>query len=250
MRYQDRTVFVTGAGSGIGRATALLTAAEGAAVVCADIDEVSVKETADLILATGQQALGLACNVTDRKSVHEAMLRCGEAYGGLHALFNVAGTGGMAHTEEASEEAWNRILAVNLTGTFLVCQAALPLLLAHRRSAIVNVASVAGLNGQAYSAAYCASKAGVVGLTKALAVEFVKRGLRVNCVCPAGVITPLMSQFAMPEGADADLMARLGLVAKLTHPEEVAEAMAYLASDGARSVNGVALAMDFGNTAS
>jgi len=250
MRYRDKTVFVTGAGSGIGRATALHTAGEGAAVVCADIDEASVKETAGLVVETGQQALAQACDVTDRASVREAMLRCGETFGGLHAVFNVAGIGGMAHTEEESEEVWNRILAVNLTGTFLVSQAALPLLLAHRHSAIVNVASVAGLNGQAYSAAYCASKAGVVGLTKAMAVEFVKRGLRVNCVCPAGVITPLMRQFAMPEGADADLVARLGLVAKLTHPEEVAEAMAYLASDGARSVNGVALAMDFGNTAS
>jgi meso-butanediol dehydrogenase/(S,S)-butanediol dehydrogenase/diacetyl reductase len=108
---------------------------------------------------------------------------------------------------------------------------------------------VAGLNGQAYCAAYCASKWGVVGLTKALAVEYVKKGLRVNCVCPAGVKTPLMGQMAPPADADPDLLARFGLVLKFTHPEEVAEAMVYLASNAARSVNGVALPMDFGNTA-
>jgi len=148
-----------------------------------------------------------------------------------------------------TEDDWNRVIAVNLTGTFFVSQAALPHLLANRRSSIVNVASVAGLNGQAYCAAYCASKFGVVGLTKALAVEYVKKGLRVNCVCPAGVKTPLMGQMAPPQDADPDLLARFGLVMKFTHPEEVAEALVYLTSKAARSINGVALPMDFGNSA-
>ena len=248
-RLSDQTVFVTGAGSGIGRATAQLAAAEGAAVVCADIDELGLQKTVRAIEADGVRVLGVPCNVMEPDSVTRAVAEGAEAFGGLDVLFNVAGIGGLAHTEDVPFEEWQRILGVNLTGTFLVSQAALPHLLARRRSAIVNVASVAGLNGQAYSAAYCASKWGVVGLTKALAVEYVKRGLRVNCVCPAGVKTPLMGKFSFPEGADMELIARFGLVPKFTHPEEVAEALIYLGSSGARSINGVALPLDFGNSA-
>lgn len=249
MRLPDQTVFITGAGSGIGRAAALLAAREGAAVGCADIDETAVAETVKQVEGEGGRARAFHCNVSDGASVRAAVEGCAGSFGGLHAVFNVAGTGQLAHTADVSEDDWNRIVGVNLTGTFLVSQAALPLLLAHRRSSIVNVASVAGLNGQAYSAAYCASKAGVVGLTKSMAVEFVKQGLRVNCVCPAGVRTPLMGRFAPPADADPDLIARLGLVLKFTHPEEVAEALVYLSSEAARSINGVALAMDFGNSA-
>ncbi len=249
MRLQDRTVFVTGAGSGIGRATALLAAREGARVACADIDEASVGETAALVEKEGARALACVANVMDGDSVRSAIAETVDALGGLQAVFNVAGTGSLGHTADVTQAEWDRVIGINLTGTFLVSQAALPHLLANRRSSIANVASVAGLNGQAYCAAYCASKWGVVGLTKSLAVEFVKQGLRVNCVCPAGVKTPLMGHFAPPEGADPDLMARFGLVLKFTHPEEVAEALVYLSSDAARSINGTALAMDFGNTA-
>lgn len=249
-RFADRKVFVTGAGSGIGRATALRIAEEGGAVACADIDEGTLKQTVELVGEAGGRAVGFPCNVMERDSVHAAVAGAVEALGGLQALFNVAGTGGLAHTESVSEAEWDRILGVNLSGTFFVSQAALPHLLANRRSTITNVASVAGLNGQAYSAAYCASKFGVVGLTKALAIEYVKQGLRVNCVCPGAVRTPLMGRFLPPEEADLELVRRLGLVNKFTHPEEVAAALAYLASDDARSINGVALALDFGNTAS
>ncbi len=249
MRLEDQTVFVTGAGSGIGRATALLAASEGAAVACADIDEKTLDETVSLLKQAGGRAAGVVCNVTDMASVRDAVEVCVKTFGGLQALFNIAGTGALQHTEKVTEDDWNRVIAVNLTGTFFVSQAALPHLLANRRSSIVNVASVAGLNGQAYCAAYCASKFGVVGLTKALAVEYVKKGLRVNCVCPAGVKTPLMGQMAPPQDADPDLLARFGLVMKFTHPEEVAEALVYLTSKAARSINGVAMPMDFGNSA-
>ena len=249
MRLQDRNVFITGAGSGIGRAAALLAAQEGASVACAEIVEDALAETVKLVEEAGGRALGLPCNVMDGDGVRSAVGRAAEELGGLHAVFNVAGLGSMAHTLEVSEDDWNRVLGVNLTGMFLVCQAALPHLLEQRRSAIVNVASVAGLNGQAYCAAYCASKFGVVGLTKALAIEYVKQGLRVNCVCPAGVKTPLMGKFLPPADGDPDLLSRFGLVMKFTHPEEVAEALVYLASDAARSINGAALPMDFGNTA-
>ena len=248
MRLEDQTVFVTGAGSGIGRATALLAASEGAAVACADIDEKTLDETVSLLEQAGGRAVGAVCNVTDMASVRAAVEGCVKTFGGLQALFNVAGTGALQHTETVTENDWNRVIGVNLTGTFFVSQAALPHLLANRRSSIVNVASVAGLNGQAYCAAYCASKFGVVGLTKALAVEYVKKGLRVNCVCPAGVKTPLMGQMAPPPDADPDLLARFGLVMKFTHPEEVAEALVHLTSNAARSINGVAMPINFGNS--
>ncbi|MCP5110918.1 MAG: SDR family oxidoreductase, partial [bacterium] len=193
-------------------ATCLLAAKEGAPVACVDIDEAGLRETVQRVEAAGGKAEGSICNVMDSASVREAVAGCVQRFGGLHAVFNVAGTGGMANTEELGEEEWNRILGVNLTGTFLVSQAALPHLLANEHSSITNVSSVAGLNGQAYCAAYCASKFGVVGLTKALALEYVKRGLRVNCVCPAAVQTPLMGKFGAPEGADRDLLLKLGLV--------------------------------------
>ena len=249
MSYRDKVIFVTGAGSGIGRSVALEAAKRGAKLVCVEIDERSLAETVELIESEDGECLAVPCNVVERESIVSAIAQCESKFGSLDALFNVAGIGGLQHTEKVREEEWNRIIGVNLTGTFFASQAALPLLLAQKKSAIVNVASVAGMNGQAYSAAYCASKFGVVGLTKALAVEYVKKGLRVNCVCPAGVKTPLMGKFLPPEDFDGELMARFGLVKKFTHPEEVANSMLFLASEEARSINGVALAMDFGNSA-
>jgi NAD(P)-dependent dehydrogenase (short-subunit alcohol dehydrogenase family) len=248
-RFDGKALFVTGAGSGIGRATAQQAAAEGARVACADIDETTLAETVDAVRKAGGKALALACNVMDAESVRAAMARAVAEFDGLQALCNVAGTGGLEHTEKVSEADWHRIIGVNLTGTFFVSQAALPHLLKNRRSAISNVASVAGLNGQAYSAAYCASKFGVVGLTKALAVEYSQKGLRVNCVCPGAVRTPMIGQSLPPEGADLELIKRLGLVNAFTRPEEVADALLYLASETSRSINGIAMPMDFGNTA-
>lgn len=248
-RFEGQTLFITGAGSGIGRATALSGAAEGARVACAEVDEKALGETVGLVEEQGGTALALSCNVMDAKSVRAAVDRAADELEGIQALFNVAGVGQLKHTEDVTEEDWNLVIGVNLTGAFHVTHAALPHLLANRRSAIANVASVAGLNGQAYSAAYCASKFGVVGLTKALAVEYAARGLRVNCVCPAAVRTPLMTQTLPPEGADLELIKRLALVNKFTHPEEVAGALLYLASADARSISGVAMPIDFGNTA-
>lgn len=248
-RFDAQALFVTGAGSGIGRVTAQQAAAEGARVACADIDASSLDETVGLVREAGGTAIALTCNVTDSVSVRDAVAGAVSEFGGLQALCNVAGSGGLAHTVEVTEADWNRIIGVNLTGTFLVSQAALPHLLENKRSAISNVASVAGLNGQAYSAAYCASKFGVVGLTKALAVEYSQKGLRVNCVCPGAVRTPMIGQSLPPEGADLELVKRLALVNAFTRPEEVAGALLYLASQAARSINGIAMPMDFGNSA-
>jgi meso-butanediol dehydrogenase/(S,S)-butanediol dehydrogenase/diacetyl reductase len=197
----------------------------------------------------GGQAISIPCDVSQPESCRRAVEQVVESLGGLAILCNIAGLGGMQHTLEVSESEWRRVMGVNLDGTFFMSQAALPHLLENRRSSIVNIASLAGLIGQAYCAAYCASKAGVVSLTKVLAVEYAKRGLRVNCICPGGVNTPILGSFAAPDEADPDYLRRLGLIPKLTRPEEVADAVAYLASDSARSINGVALPMDFGTFA-
>jgi NAD(P)-dependent dehydrogenase (short-subunit alcohol dehydrogenase family) len=161
-------------------------------------------------------------------------------------LCNVAGIGGFIRSEDLSAEHWERILGVNLNGTFYMSHACLPYLLECSGNNIVNVASLAGLIGQAYCAAYCASKWGVVGLTKAMAVEYVKRGLRVNCICPGGVQTAILGSFIPPEGADPGLLSRLALDRGFTQSEEIAEAIAYLASDAAGSITGVALPIDKG----
>jgi len=248
-RFQDKVVLITGAASGIGRATAELFGRQGARVACSDIDEKGLADTVKSLEASGASAIALRCNVADAGDARDTVERTVSELGGLDVLCNIAGTGNMRHTAEVTEEEWNRILGVNLSGTFFMSQAALPHLLAREGSSIVNIASLAGLIGQAYCAAYCASKAGVVSLTKVMAVEFVKQGLRVNCICPAAVATPILAGFGAPEGADVALLGRLGIAPKVTRPEEVAEAAAFLASPAAASINGVALPIDFGTQA-
>jgi meso-butanediol dehydrogenase/(S,S)-butanediol dehydrogenase/diacetyl reductase len=248
-RFENKVVLITGAASGIGRATAELFAEEGASVACSDIDEKGLAETVKNLEQSGTRTIAVRCNVADASDARESVERTVEELGGLDVLCNIAGTGSMNHTAEVTEEEWNKILGVNLSGTFFMSQAALPHLLEREGGSIVNIASLAGLIGQAYCAAYCASKAGVVSLTKVMAVEFVKRGLRVNCICPAAVVTPILAGFGAPEGADTALLGRLGIAPKVTMPEEVAEAVAFLASSAAASINGVALPIDFGTQA-
>lgn len=248
-RFEGRAALVTGAGSGIGRETAERLAREGARVACADLNAEGVADTVEQIGKDGGHAIAITCDVSRSESAKAAVDRAAAELDGLHVVANVAGVLHIDHTTETSDADWNRVIGVNLSGTFFVSRAAVPHLLEQPASAIVNVASLAGLIGQAYCAAYCASKAGVVSLTKTMGVEYVKRGLRVNCVCPGGVPTPMIADFAPPENADLDLMGRLSLVAELTDPSEIAEAIAFLASPAARSINGVALPVDWGTHA-
>jgi NAD(P)-dependent dehydrogenase (short-subunit alcohol dehydrogenase family) len=142
-------------------------------------------------------------------------------------------------------ETWNRMLAVNLTGPFLLCQAALPHILKTNGS-IINVASVAGLKSHPYSAAYCASKGGVVQLTRALAVEYGRKGIRINCVCPGGVETPMIQQFQLPTGVNESALAKIMPLGRFGQPQEVAGTIAFLASDDATYINGAAIVIDGG----
>lgn len=240
---------MTGAASGIGRATALRLAAEGAQVFAADRDEAKLRDAVAAIRAAGGDATAHVLDVADAAACRAAVAACVARHGGLDVLANVAGVMYWGHLTDVSGADWARTLGVNLSGVFFLCQAAIPALL-ERRGVIVNVASAAAIKGQAYTAPYCVSKAGVVSLTKCLAVEYAKRGLRAVAICPGGVNTPLNADLKLPEGADKTLFQRLmPLAFPLAEPEEIAAAVAYLASAEARFVNGAVFSIDGGQTA-
>ena len=228
-----RTALVTGAGGGIGSATARLLAREGYAITCADVDATAAARTADAVVGSGGAALAVGCDVTRLDACRAAVEVALGADGTLDLLVNVAGVGAFRPTADVTLGEWERTLAVNLTGTFLMCQQALPALVAGRGS-IVNVASVAGVRAVPYNAAYCASKAGVIQLTKSLAVEYGGRGVRANCVCPSAVDTAFLAGFAFTDDMDMGLFARgSSVLTGAMDPGTVAAAIAYLASDAA-----------------
>jgi NAD(P)-dependent dehydrogenase (short-subunit alcohol dehydrogenase family) len=248
-RFDGKTAIVTGAGSGIGRATAIRLAVEGASVACLDVVADNLEETVEALAILGGKAVAYRCDVTDEAQVNETVHAVASALGRPEVVCNVAGIGTFAHTAEMPLATWDRILAVNLTGTFLVSKAALAYMLEAPGGSIVNVASTSGLMGAAYSAAYCASKGGVVMFTKALAIEYADRGVRVNAVAPGGVDTPLIASFEIPEGGDRKHVYRITSRMGFCTPDQVAAAIAFLASDESAYTTGAVLAVDGGITA-
>ncbi len=233
-RLDGRVALVSGAASGIGAAVAGRLAAEGATVAGCDITESSG---------------GIVCDVRDPGACAATVATVLDRHGRLDILANVAGIGISRLIGELTPEEWRRVIDVNLTGTFLLSQAALPSLL-DTRGTIVNMGSVAGLRATPYNAAYCASKGGVIMLTKSMAIELAKAGVRVNAVCPASVDTPFLRNFELPDGADMALLTRAASpMGKLVDPDEVAGAVAYLASDDAATISGTTLVIDGAATA-
>jgi meso-butanediol dehydrogenase / (S,S)-butanediol dehydrogenase / diacetyl reductase len=241
-RFEGRRAIVTGAGAGIGKAVAARLGEEGARVVGLDLQTDGIEaETA------------LVCDVADASSVDAAVAQAIEALGGVDIVCNIAGIGHFCTSHEETAEAFAKIVGVNLNGTFHVCRATLPHLLANGDDGgvIVNTASTAGLMGQPWSAAYCASKGGVVLLTKALAVEYADRNIRVNAVAPGGTNTAIQHAFSATFPADASgrKMAKMMSAMGMAEPAEMASTFAFVASAEARYMTGAIVTVDGGITA-
>jgi NAD(P)-dependent dehydrogenase (short-subunit alcohol dehydrogenase family) len=243
-RFEGRVALVTGAGSGIGRATAVRLSSEGAAVVAVDVTDEGLAETAK---ECGEKAVvdTVVGDVSDRTLAARVVADLLERHGRLDVLANVAGILRTANTHEHSLDVWDQVLAVNLTGTFTFCQAAIPALLPTKGN-IVNVSSTAALGGHPWAAAYSASKGGVLALTHVIAVEYAKQGLRCNAVAPGSIKTPITKQFDFPEGADFKLVERIMAIDHPRGPETVASTIAFLASDDAAHINGEHIRVDGG----
>lgn len=248
-RFEDKVVLITGAASGIGLATVERVASEGGRVFCVDVQAEAVEAAAKKAEALGSESAARVCDVSDEAAVADTVADCIERFGRLDALCNVAGILRFAHAHELDFATWKKIQAVNLDGTFLFCRAAIPHLL-ETGGSIVNVASVAAVAGLAYGAAYAASKGGVLALTRTLAVEYGKQGLRVNAVNPGSIKTPMTAGGAgLPKDADMKLVLRQMALDKPRGPETVASLIAFLASDDAAHVNGEDILVDGGTLA-
>lgn len=250
-RVEGKVALVTGGGSGIGRATALAFAREGAKVVVADVVVAGGQETARMITAAGGDATFVQVDVAKAADVEALIKKTVAAYGRLDCAFNNAGIEGemRARTADASEENWNRVIAINLKGVWLCLKAEIPQMLKQGGGAIVNTASVAGLVGGVGASAYVASKHGVNGLTKTAALEYAKQGIRVNAVCPGGIRTPMLERIMGDNPRASEKIAALEPVGRLGKPEEIAEAVVWLCSDAASFVTGLPMAVDGAMTA-
>jgi NAD(P)-dependent dehydrogenase (short-subunit alcohol dehydrogenase family) len=243
----DKVAVVTGASAGIGRAAALALAAEGAAVVVADVDDPRAEQVAAEINDKGGRARFSHTDVSDDAQVEAMVRRALDEFGGLDLAFNNAGIeGSPAPTHECTRENWQRTLAVNLTGVWSCMRHELPPMLERGGGSIVNCASVAGLVGFATIPAYVASKHGIVGLTKTAALEYAEAGIRVNAVCPGVIATEMVERFTggQPE-AQAEMIA-MEPVGRMGRPEEIADAVVWLCSERSSFVTGQAIAVDGG----
>jgi NAD(P)-dependent dehydrogenase (short-subunit alcohol dehydrogenase family) len=243
-RFDGKVALVTGAGSGMGRSITLRLASEGASVYAIDIDEGRLAETKSL--AEGTVAARQA-DLAEPEACRRAVSGCAGEFGRLDVLGNVAGIWWAKHLADVTVEDYRRMMAVNVDAYFFLAQAAMPHLL-ETGGNVVNIASNAGLQGLPYSAVYCASKGGVVQLTRALAIEFIKAAVRVNAIAPAGTNTNLFLSGSFPADPDPDLMGRLAGHRGMAEPDEVAALFAFLASDEARSITGAIYTLDNGIT--
>lgn len=243
-QLNGKIALVTGVSSGLGAAVARLFAERGATVFGVARDTGRMAEVFDAIPGGAFASV----DITDPDACSEAVTQCVQRFGRLDVLVNAAGFHQMRHTAEVRDEEWAYDLAVNLNGPFYLCRAALPHLLESGGN-IVNVASVAGVEGEVYSAGYCAAKHALVGLTRALAVEFTRERLRVNVVCPGGMLTPQVTEFAAPENADYKLIMRIAAPRGLMDPADVAAVIAFLASDDAAAIHGAVYPIDNGKLA-
>ena len=244
-RFEDKTVLVTGAGGGIGRASAQRLAQEGGSVYCVDLNAAALDATVAEITAAGGEATARVCDISDEASVQECVEACIERYGSLYGLVNMAGILRFDDTAELKTPDWQRVIDINLTGTMFLCRAVLPHLL-ETKGSIVNAASTASLAGLPCGVAYSASKGGVLSMTRSIAVEYGKRGVRANCICPGDINTGMTDNIGFPKTMDFDLMPRIMSLTGAKGPEVVAGLIAMLASEDGVHITGEEVRVDGG----
>ncbi|MEP5766393.1 MAG: SDR family NAD(P)-dependent oxidoreductase [Halieaceae bacterium] len=244
-RFAQKVVLVTGAGSGIGRAAAQRLAAEGAAVFCVDRDAPALEAAVAELVADGARAVAWPCDVSVEDEVNACVAACIEQLGSLYALVHMAGLLRFERTHEVEAASWQQIIDVNLSGTFYMCKAAIPHLL-ETRGSIVNAASTAALTGLHWGAAYSASKGGVLAMTRSIAVEYARQGLRANCVCPGDISTNMTSSLTMPDQPSHEQIIRISSLNGPREPEVVAGVIAMLASEDGAHITGEDVRVDGG----
>ena len=246
----DKVALVTGGGSGIGRAAAQLFAREGAKVVVADVSAAGGQETVELVLQAGGEAIFVPCDVSQATEVETLINECVQTYSRLDCAFNNAGIlGEMGKTAECSEENYDRLMAVNLKGVWLCMKYEIRQMLTQGSGVIVNTASNAGMRGQPEIPVYGATKAGIVQLTKTAALEYIRQGLRINCVNPSLIWTPMVERQAADDPGLVDRLTEEQKIGRLGKPEEIAEAVVWLCSDAASFVTGHPMNVDGGDLA-
>jgi NAD(P)-dependent dehydrogenase (short-subunit alcohol dehydrogenase family) len=247
-KLAGQVALVTGAASGIARAVAARFAGEGASVLVADANVAGGQETVEQICAAGGDASFAELDVSQPAQVSRVVQTALDKFGGLHVLFNGAGILVYGTVVETEVETWEKMIAVNLTGTYLCCRAVLPHMIQQRKGAIINVASTTGSHDAcARAAAYVSSKGGVTLLTRAMAIDHARQGIRVNAICPGPTDTPMLRKAMTPEQLDA--FAKTFPVGRLGRPEEIADAALFLASEDASFITGSLLYVDGGQTA-
>jgi meso-butanediol dehydrogenase/(S,S)-butanediol dehydrogenase/diacetyl reductase len=247
-RFEGKVALLTGTGSGIGRATTLRLASEGASVLAVDLNASTLAETIDLAGDDAKRITAHVADVSSRDACRAAVQACIDTFGKLDVLGNIAGVARCHHVTDVTEADWNLLFGVNVNGPFWMAQAAIPHLLESRGN-IVNIASNAGLMGQAYTVPYCITKGAVVQMTRAMAMEYVKTPLRVNAIAPGGVDTTLAQTFDIPSDLDFELMAPYTGHRGMAQASEIAALFAFIASDEARNMHGSIVSSDSGLTA-